>query len=121
MLASGACSAAALARSRTMEALVLKRSSRVMPGLRGTPAGMTTISAPLRASARPEGVASWPRTWACQLLCVIAQLARRTSLLVLMWPMSAATPGESLVCIQCVHGQQLTYRVRGGCRRERAC
>lgn len=67
MLASGACSAAALARSRTMEALVLKRSSRVMPGLRGTPAGMTTMSAPLRASARPEGVASWPRTWARQL------------------------------------------------------
>ena len=33
-----------------------------MPGLRGTPAGMTTISAPLRASARPEGVASWPVT-----------------------------------------------------------
>ena len=61
-----------------MEALVLKRSagnqslnldpdfrrlpSRVMPGLRGTPAGMTTISAPLRAWARPEGVASWPMT-----------------------------------------------------------
>jgi hypothetical protein len=37
--------------------------SRVMPGLRGTPAGMTTISAPLRASARPEGVASWPVTF----------------------------------------------------------
>lgn len=36
--------------------------SRVMPGLRGTPAGMRTISAPLRASARPEGVASYPRT-----------------------------------------------------------
>lgn len=33
------------AKSRTMEALVLKRSSRVMPGLRGTPAGMTTTSA----------------------------------------------------------------------------
>ena len=74
MLASGACSAAALARSRTMEALVLKRSSRVMPGLRGTPAGMTTISAPLRASARPEGVASWPRTWVCQLLKALAGL-----------------------------------------------
>ena len=37
--------------------------SRVMPGLRGTPAGMRTISAPLRAAARPEGVASWPVTF----------------------------------------------------------
>jgi hypothetical protein len=60
-LASGAASATALARSRTMLALVLKRSkcvsnaslssglytpSLVMPGLRGTPAGMRTISAP---------------------------------------------------------------------------
>lgn len=111
MLASGAWSAAALAKSRTMEALVLKRSgclrqsrkaphegqflpSRVMPGLRGTPAGMRTISAPLRASARPDGVGSYPRT-----LCLSAdahgRLGRKrhhTSLLVLMWPMSAATP-----------------------------
>jgi len=29
-------------RVATMPALVLKRSSRVMPGLRGTPAGITT-------------------------------------------------------------------------------
>ena len=77
MLALGEASAAALARSRTMEALVLKRStavvsldstqsahsngyapSRVMPGLRGTPAGMRTISASVRASFRPEGVGS---------------------------------------------------------------
>jgi hypothetical protein len=58
MFASGADSAAALARSRTIEALVLKRSSRVMPGLRGTPAGIRTISAPLRAAARPLGVGS---------------------------------------------------------------
>ena len=36
----------------TMEALVLKRSSRVMPGLRGTPAGMTTTSQPSRALSR---------------------------------------------------------------------
>ena len=33
-----------------MPALILKRSSRVMPGLRGTPAGMITTSAPLSAS-----------------------------------------------------------------------
>ena len=70
MLALGEVPAAALARSRTMEAFVLKRSmiwsivplghykvgcspSRVMPGLRGTPAGIKTISAPLKASSRP--------------------------------------------------------------------
>merc|ERR1712147_569485 len=35
----------------TMLAFVLKRSSRVMPGFRGTPAGMTTTSMPSRASA----------------------------------------------------------------------
>jgi hypothetical protein len=34
--------AAAVARSRTIEALVLNKSSRVIPGLRGTPAGITT-------------------------------------------------------------------------------
>ena len=76
ILASGAESAAALARSRTMEALVLKRSvyykyelnhkhlvefiipSRVMPGFLGTPAGIKTTSAPDRASLSPEGVGS---------------------------------------------------------------
>lgn len=36
MLASGECSAAALARSRTMEALVLKRSGRVSRVMRST-------------------------------------------------------------------------------------
>src|SRR6185369_16633184 len=77
MLASGHDSAQALARSRTMEALVLKRSSRVMPGLRGTPAGMRTTSEPLRAAARPEGLGSYPLT----------------EDLVLTWEMSAATPG----------------------------
>jgi hypothetical protein len=35
-----------------MLALVLKRSSRVMPGLRGTPAGTTITSQPLRAASR---------------------------------------------------------------------
>ncbi len=77
MFAFGAESAAALAKSRTMDALVLNKSapisgsvthllssikvflpSRVMPGLRGTPAGMRTISALERASLRPEGVGS---------------------------------------------------------------
>ena len=37
----------------TMPAFVLKRSSRVMPGLRGTPAGITTTSAPRSAASRP--------------------------------------------------------------------
>ena len=48
--ALGQTSAQALARSRTMEALVLKRSSRVIPGFLGTPAGIITTSAPFRAS-----------------------------------------------------------------------
>lgn len=81
--AFGATLAAAWARSRTIEALAcvvarkagrsgqrptfgescaslsvsyrltLKRSSRVMPGLRGMPAGMRMISAPSRAFSRP--------------------------------------------------------------------
>ncbi|RUS15263.1 hypothetical protein BC937DRAFT_92681 [Endogone sp. FLAS-F59071] len=42
MKALGAYLAAAVARSLTMPALILNKSSRVMPGLRGTPAGMTT-------------------------------------------------------------------------------
>ncbi len=36
----------------------LEAPSRVMPGLRGTPAGMRTISAPDKASFRPDGVGS---------------------------------------------------------------
>ena len=108
-LALGEASAAALARSRTMEALVLKRSSRVMPGLRGTPAGMRTISAPLRASFRPEpsGVGLWPET----------------TLLVLMWPRSAATPiSVSQYCFAlCLRARgQQTYQGHRGYRRGRA-
>lgn len=69
-LASGAESATALARSRTIDALVLNRSgygelmsfaaplqgspSRVIPGFRGTPAGMRTISAPVRHFFKPS-------------------------------------------------------------------
>ena len=34
----------------TIDAFVLKRSSLVIPGFLGTPAGMTTISAPTRES-----------------------------------------------------------------------
>lgn len=47
--ALGQALAQAAAKSRTIEALVLKRSSRVMPGLRGTPAGMMTTSASKRS------------------------------------------------------------------------
>ena len=37
----------------TMLAFVLNRSSRVIPGLRGTPAGMTTTSQPVSARSSP--------------------------------------------------------------------
>ena len=50
MSASGQCSAIPSTRLLTMPALMLKRSSRVMPGLRGTPAGMMTRSQPVRQS-----------------------------------------------------------------------
>lgn len=46
--ALGQTSATATAKSRTMDALILKRSSLVMPGLRGTPAGIMTTSQPSR-------------------------------------------------------------------------
>ena len=42
--------------------------SRVMPGLRGTPAGIRTISLPERHSARADGVGSNPLTF-----CISAQ------------------------------------------------
>lgn len=48
--ALGDTSAVACTRSRTIEAFVLNKSSRVMPGLRGTPAGMMTTSTPFSAS-----------------------------------------------------------------------
>lgn len=44
-IALGLFLAMEMARSRTIDAFTLKRSSRVMPGLRGTPAGTTTRSA----------------------------------------------------------------------------
>ena len=49
-IAAGACVATAAVRSRTMPALTLKRSSRVIPGFRGTPAGIRTTSAPWSAA-----------------------------------------------------------------------
>ena len=59
--ALGACAATATARACTMPALMLNRSSRVMPGLRGTPAGIMTRSAPERAAASSSGPV-WPET-----------------------------------------------------------
>lgn len=41
--ALGANVAAAVAKSRTIPALILKRSSRVIPGFLGIPAGITTV------------------------------------------------------------------------------
>jgi hypothetical protein len=43
-----------VARVLTIPALMLKRSSRVIPGLRGIPAGMTTTEQPVRASLSPS-------------------------------------------------------------------
>ena len=48
--AFGEAFAAAVATSRTMPALMLSSSSRVMPGLRGSPEVMTTTSEPLVSS-----------------------------------------------------------------------
>lgn len=45
-IALGHCLAMFVAMSLIMPALTLKRSSRVIPGLRGTPAGITTTSEP---------------------------------------------------------------------------
>lgn len=61
-------------RSATMEALVLNRASRSMPGLRGTPAGMTTTEAPSRAAFKSL------------VVCPV------TLAFVFTWPTSAATP-----------------------------
>ena len=44
--------AIAVQRDLTMPALMLKRSSRVIPGFLGTPAGMITTSAPSKAFPR---------------------------------------------------------------------
>lgn len=57
-----------------MEALVLKRSSRVMPGLRGTPAGMTTTSHPVRASLRPLLSGTWPVTYLSSMVELIMNM-----------------------------------------------
>ena len=50
--AFGDTSRAFFATSLTMPALMFSRSSRVMPGLRGTPEVMTTTSEPLVSPSR---------------------------------------------------------------------
>jgi hypothetical protein len=89
IIAFGQCFAAALQRFATIDALVLKRSSRVMPakkitrlqnqmlkqnqfptipGLRGTPAGINTTSA--SSNALPSSLApQCPVTVARVLMC----------------------------------------------------
>lgn len=85
MTASGQNLAHPSTRVCTMEALVLKRSSRVMPGLRGTPAGMTTTSAPVSVSSNPPLVFGGQDTGLGSEPEVLD--------LVGMWDKSAATPG----------------------------
>lgn len=55
--ALGATSAAAWTRSLTMDALVLNKSSRDMPGFRGTPAGIMMTWAPLSESYNTYSIA----------------------------------------------------------------
>mmetsp|Transcript_8751 Transcript_8751/g.18845 ORF Transcript_8751/g.18845 Transcript_8751/m.18845 type:complete len:222 (+) Transcript_8751:378-1043(+) len=54
--ALGQALAACLMRLATMLAFVLNKSSRVMPGLRGTPAGITTTWQPSRAFGKSSPV-----------------------------------------------------------------
>jgi hypothetical protein len=75
--ALGQWAAIPTAISRTIEALMLKRSSRVIPGFLGTPAGMTTMCASLSAFSSPPSAGKYPFTTEGVLMCEI----------------SAATPG----------------------------
>mmetsp|Transcript_13014 Transcript_13014/g.33529 ORF Transcript_13014/g.33529 Transcript_13014/m.33529 type:complete len:318 (+) Transcript_13014:249-1202(+) len=75
MAALGQASAQPATKFFTMPALMLNRSSRVMPGLRGTPAGITTTSQPSRALVSSSPVKPVHEE------------------LVAMWERSAATPG----------------------------
>ncbi|KAJ6752999.1 hypothetical protein OIU74_027778 [Salix koriyanagi] len=54
MKAPGQLSATASTKVFTMLALMLKRSSRVIPGFLGTPAGMTTTSTPFKELGNSE-------------------------------------------------------------------
>ena len=73
--AFGQTSAAFATKSRTIPALILNKSARVIPGLRATPAGINTTSAP--SNALPKSSPEKPST----LISVG------------MWLTSFATPG----------------------------
>mmetsp|Transcript_14876 Transcript_14876/g.49089 ORF Transcript_14876/g.49089 Transcript_14876/m.49089 type:complete len:207 (+) Transcript_14876:1489-2109(+) len=73
--AAGQCAAIASTKSRTIPAFTANKSSLLIPGLRGMPAGMTTKSHPASAAPSCEGPVN-PRT-----------VAREFT-----WLTSAATP-----------------------------
>lgn len=58
--APGQCEATASTKPLTIAALIPNKSSRLIPGLRGTPAGITTTSLPARHSGNVPG--RWPVT-----------------------------------------------------------
>ena len=60
--ALGQQSAIPLANYLQIDALILKRSSLVIPGLRGTPAGMITADAPVKACFKPSLSLVYPVT-----------------------------------------------------------
>jgi len=62
LLTLGQCLAIASQRPFTIPALMLKRSSRVIPGFLGTPAGMITTSAPSKAFPNSASLA-YPTTY----------------------------------------------------------
>lgn len=98
--------------------------SRLIPGLRGTPAGIKTISLPLRASARPVGVGSYPRTCAASAFEALAVTIDATTYLALGVDV-ANVGGNTFVNISTrplvVSGDPVrSYQVPDGCRRGRA-
>mmetsp|Transcript_1317 Transcript_1317/g.2940 ORF Transcript_1317/g.2940 Transcript_1317/m.2940 type:complete len:233 (-) Transcript_1317:159-857(-) len=76
IMASGQFFAQAAASPALIDALILNRSSLVIPGFRGTPAGTTTMLQSFRAASLSLNP---PVTWQCELTC----------------EMSTATPGTT--------------------------
>lgn len=70
--------------------------SRLIPGFRGTPAGMRTISAPDKHSLSPDGVGSYPLTVELVLMCEISA-ATPVLLSILLHGCRANGPGPSLI------------------------
>ena len=83
-IALGQCLAHAATKSRTMPALTLNKSSRLIPGFRGIPAGITTKCAPESAAPSCAGPVN-PRTVASELT----------------WLTSAATPATLAMSYRC--------------------